>query len=177
MAGNDQILKPQQCSRSDCNGRRIANHLAARSGLNVVHMRDVMKTARRNFRQHTTVLPSPAHLPFQGEANQESRMQKAARVVDGLLDLYAEPKPRQTRAHRRQRNWNGNPTTHTMRLPKSHYLAEINPNQGPPLLKIDVERHHCGHRGDGYNIDDSPPYAACAHGDYSYIYDLYLEAI
>lgn len=84
---------------------------------------------------------------------------------------------RKKHAHRIRKDRNGNATTNTVILQKPHYLAEIGPNQDPRVLKLDVKRHHCGGREDGYNIGDLPPSAACAHGDYSYIYDLYLEEI
>ena len=190
MTDNDQLHKPQKCFRSISNERRTADHLAVRRGLNVVHMRDLMKTASQNFQGHATVVAPSVHLLSQreakrySEANQETRMQKAAQLVDGLLDLDAEPQSRHTRTHRRkkharrhQKDSDSNPTTNTAVLDKSYYLAEINPNQGPRHLKADVKRDHGRDEEDGYASDDSPSDAACAHGDYSYIYDLYLQEI
>lgn len=192
MISKEPVLRPQHLPRSISNQRRTATHLAAREGLDSGYMRDLMKTARRGFRKEPMDLTSPSHLPFQkeaktearkhSEAHQESQVRKAAQVLDGLLDLYADPQPRhlgtherKKHAHRHRQHPSYMPQTNIAMPKASHELAEISPNRGLTAVIAQDRQGLYSDEEDGYVTDDSPSESACAHGDYSYIYDLYLR--
>ena len=172
----------QHSSRSLSNRLRTAARLEQRDFLNFGHMERVLKENRRGFRKNPS---SPVELLSRKESKARSKAKKQAKLaakssvrgvgLGGEAPLPSRDRRREA-GHGRsyQRSPASSSRVETLDSIVSMYCTDQDsrPRFSDAKWKVDEDSLR---EDNGYGADDAPSDDARSHGDYSYIYDLYME--